>query len=76
MSTTLFRSPLAPRLEAFGAMRRALGRQAYSDYKILRYLDGYLLEVLRPGQPLTHEMVEGWITSMAQWRAGSPAWRI
>lgn len=46
MSTTLFRSPLAPRLEAFGAMRRALGRQAYSDYKILRYLDGYLLEVL------------------------------
>ncbi len=76
MSTTLFRSPLAPRLEAFGAMRRALGRQAYSDYKILRYLDGYLLEVLRPGQPLTHEMVEGWISSMAHLSVGTRVNRL
>jgi integrase len=76
MSTALFRSPLAPRLEAFGEMRRALGRQAYADYKILRYLDGYLLEVLRPGQPLTREIVEGWITSMAHLSVGTRVNRL
>jgi integrase/recombinase XerD len=76
MSTALFRSPLASRLQAFCAMRRALGRHAYSDYKILRYLDGYLLEVLRPGQPLTREIVEGWITSMAHLGVGTRVNRL
>lgn len=76
MSTALFRSPLAPRLQAFCAMRRALGRHAYSDYKILRYLDGYLMEILRPGQPLTREIVEGWITSMAHLSVGTRVNRL
>ena len=76
MSTALFRSPLAPRLQAFCAMRRALGRDAYADYKILRYLDGYLLEVLRPGQPLTREIVEGWIASMAHLSVGTRVNRL
>jgi len=76
MSTALFRSPVAPRLQAFCEMRRALGRHAYSDYKILRYLDGYLLEVLRPGQPLTREIVEGWITSMAHLSVGTRVNRL
>lgn len=76
MSTALFRSPLAPRLQAFCEIRRALGRQAYSDYKILRYLDGYLLEVLRPGQPITREIVEGWITSMAHLSVGTRVNRL
>ena len=76
MSTALFRSPLAPRLQAFCEMRRALGRHAYSDYKILRYLDGYLLEVLQPGHPLTREIVEGWITSMAHLSVGTRVNRL
>ncbi|MDH5725181.1 MAG: tyrosine-type recombinase/integrase [Nitrospira sp.] len=76
MNTALFRSPLAPRLQTFGAMRRALGRQAYSDYKILRYLDGYLLGVLRPGQPLTREIVEGWIASMTHLSVGTRVNRL
>ena len=76
MSTALFRSPVAPRLQAFCELRRALGRHAYSDYKILRYLDGYLLEVLRPGQPLTREIVEGWITRMAHLSVGTRVNRL
>lgn len=76
MSTALFRSPMAPRLQTFCEMRRALGRDAYADYKILRYLDGYLLEVLRPGQPITREIVEGWITSMAHLSVGTRVNRL
>lgn len=76
MSTALFRSPLAPRLQAFCAMRRALGKDAYADYKILRYLDRYLMEVLRPGQPITREIVEGWITSMAHLSVGTRVNRL
>ena len=76
MRTALFRSPLAPRLQAFCELRRALGRDAYADYKILRYLDRYLMEVLRPDQPLTREIVEGWITSMAHLSVGTRVNRL
>lgn len=67
MATCLFRSPLAFRLLAFLDTRRMgsspLGGE--SCFKILRYLDAFLLGELKPGETITREIAERWNASMA-----------
>ena len=56
-----FRSILASRLQSFLDIRRAVGRDACSDAKILRYLDRFFVGELKPGQALTRQVAERWI---------------
>jgi integrase len=66
MATCLFRSPLAPRLQAFVETRRAgNGVRGQSSEKILLYLDRFLMGEIKSGQPLTRQVVEHWNESMA-----------
>jgi integrase/recombinase XerD len=65
MATCLFRSPLAARLQAFLEVRYPGGRRGISSKKILLYLDDFLMSELKPGEPITRELVERWIESMA-----------
>ncbi len=60
MATCMFRSPLAPRLQAFLEMRVAMGRKGTNDKKMLIYLDRFLIAELKTGQPITREIVERW----------------
>lgn len=76
MTTCTFRSPLAPRLQAFLELRSALRRNGASDYKILRYLDRYLMGALKPGQTITREIAEEWIKSMEHLSIGTRINRI
>ncbi len=74
--TCLFRSVLASRLQSFLDIRRAVGRDARSDTKILRYLDHFLEGELRPGQALTRQVAERWIESFKHLSSGSRGNRI
>jgi integrase/recombinase XerD len=65
MATCLFRSPLAARLQAFLEARYGRGRRGISSQKILLYLDHFLVSELKPGQPITREVAEHWMESMA-----------
>jgi len=56
MATCNFRSPVASRLQAFLEMRIALGRKGKCDFKILTYLDHFLIGELKPGRPITAEI--------------------
>ena len=65
MATCLFRSPLAPRLQAFLETRLAGNRgRGVSRLKILRYLDCFLQGEIKPGQPLPREIAERFNESM------------
>ena len=65
MPTCIFRSPLAPRRQAFFQTRYVQNRRGLSSLKILRYLDRFLMGELRPGQPITRQVVEHWLESMS-----------
>lgn len=65
MGTCLFRSPLAPRLEAFLEVRYGRGKNGESSRKILFYLDRFLMSELEPGASITREIVDRWTESMA-----------
>jgi integrase len=65
MATCLFRSPLASRLQAFLEARYGRGRGGISSQKILLYLDQFLVTELKLGQPITREVAEHWLESMA-----------
>jgi integrase/recombinase XerD len=73
---TRFRSILAPRLQSFLDIRRAVGRNAVSDQKILRYLDRYLSRELKPGQALTRHVAERWIDELKNLSVGTRINRI
>ncbi|MFN7137824.1 MAG: tyrosine-type recombinase/integrase [Limisphaerales bacterium] len=76
MATCLFRSPLAPRIQAFLQTRQAAGHWYRSNEKILVYLDRFLTTELEPGQPITREIVERWFASMAHLSLGTRINRI
>ena len=76
MKTCTFRSPLAPRLQTFLEIRRALGRKADSDQKILRYIDRFLWSVLQPGQPITREIIHQWLKSIEPLSVGTRINRV
>jgi integrase/recombinase XerD len=65
MATCLFRSALAPRLQAFWETHYARGQSGLSSQKILLYLDRFLIDELKPGQSISREVVERWNESMA-----------
>ena len=65
MATCLFRSPLAPRLQAFWESHYARRQQGRSSQKILLVLDRFLTGELRPGQTITRPVMERWNESMA-----------
>jgi integrase len=65
MSTCLFRSPLAPRLQAFWETHYARSQSGLSSQKILLYLDRFLMGELKPGQTISPQVVERWNESMA-----------
>jgi integrase/recombinase XerD len=74
--TCLFRSVLASRLQSFLDIRRAVGRDARSDTKTLRYLDRFLVGELKPGQALTRQVVERWIETFKHLSSGTRGNRI
>jgi integrase/recombinase XerD len=76
MATCTFRSPLASRLQAFWEMRVALGRKGTNDRKILTYLDHFLMGELKPGRPITREIVERWFKHIEHLRPGTRINRI
>jgi integrase/recombinase XerD len=76
MATCLFRSPLAFRLQSFLETRRAAGRDDVNTRKILRYLDRFLMSELKPGEPITSELVEHWLESMESLSPGTRINRI
>lgn len=65
MSTCLFRSPLAPRLQAFLETHYARSRRGLSSQRILLSLDRFLMGELKPGQTISRQVVERWNESMA-----------
>jgi integrase/recombinase XerD len=71
MTMCIFRSPLAARLQSFLELRRASGRRAIQDQKILGYFDRFLMSDLEPKQAITSEVVNGWVNSMAHLSVGT-----
>lgn len=65
MATCYFRSALAPRLQAFWESHYGRTGRGVSNYRILLYLDQFLMGELEPGQPITGEVVARWNESMA-----------
>jgi integrase/recombinase XerD len=74
--TCLFRSIFASKLQSFLDIRRAVGRDARSDIKILRCLDRFLMGELKPGQALTRQVSEQWIDSFKHLSVGSRINRV
>jgi integrase/recombinase XerD len=74
--TRLFRSTLAARMHSFLEIRRAVGRNAYTDEKILAYLDRFLMGELKPGEALTRKVAERWIDGFKHLRIGTRSNRI
>ncbi|MEM7392357.1 MAG: tyrosine-type recombinase/integrase [Verrucomicrobiota bacterium] len=71
MTTSIFRSPVAAHLQSFLELRRASGRRAVCDQKILSYFDHFLIEELKPDQAITSELVDRWVASMAHLSVGT-----
>lgn len=76
MATLLFRSPLALRLQSFFDTRRAAGRRDIREIKILRYLDRFLIDAIKPGQTITRQVAQRWIDEMKHLSPGTRQNRI
>ncbi len=76
MATCLFRSCLAFWLQTFLETRRAAGRDDVGTQKILIYLDRFVMSELKPGRPITREIVEYWLKSMEHLSTGTRINRI
>jgi integrase len=74
--TTVFRSPLALRLQAFWESRRADGQRGFATHIILRGLDDFLRSELKPGDTITQDVAHRWFESMAHLSAGTRVNRI
>jgi integrase/recombinase XerD len=75
MATCLFRSPLAHRLQAFLESHPSSSRWG-SRQRVLRLLDRFLINELKPGQPVTREVVTRWVESNKHLAPGTRADRI
>jgi integrase/recombinase XerD len=73
---TVFRSPLADRLQAFCQARFPGGQSGFATHQLLRYLDQFLADELQPGDTITHDVVQRWIKSIEHLSAGSRVNRI
>ena len=70
MGTCSFRSALAFRLQSFWETRSAAGCGP-ALFKTLRYLDGFLMGELQPGDTITRELAERYFKSMEHLAAGT-----
>ena len=75
MAGALFRSVLAPRLEAF-LRTRSVGSRGQHTRKILRYLDQFLTREIKPGQTISREVAERWMASMKDLNPNTRGGRI
>jgi integrase len=57
-------------------MRVALGRKGTNDKKMLIYLDRFLIGELKPGRPITREIVERWFKDIERLSPGTRINRI
>jgi integrase len=57
-------------------MRVAMGRKGTNDKKMLIYLDSFLIGELKPGQPITREIVERFFKDIERLSAGTRINRI
>ncbi|MBI4626030.1 MAG: tyrosine-type recombinase/integrase [Verrucomicrobia bacterium] len=73
---TIFRSPLALRLQAFGVSRQAAGQRGSATHTILRRLDQFLAVELKPGDTITQEVAQRWFQSMEHLSAGTRVNRV
>jgi integrase len=71
MATCIFRSPLAFRLRAFLEARHMSGRSSTDLRKGLVYLDRFLMAEIKPGDPLSRQIVERWNESMRHLSTGT-----
>jgi len=72
MATLLFRSSLAPRLEAFlETVRQGNGDRGMCHLKILRALDRFFVAELKPGKPITRDLIERFSESMSHLATGT-----
>lgn len=77
MATRLFRSPMAPRLEAFlETIWQGNGDRGMSHLKILRALDRFFMTELKPGKPVTRELIERFTESMSHLSTGTRVNRL
>jgi integrase/recombinase XerD len=75
MATCLFRSPLAHRLQAYLETRPSCTRGGTRHY-LIGLLDLFFLNELKPGQPVTREVVARWVESNKHLAPGTRANRI
>ena len=73
---TVFRSPLAPRLQSFWEARHAGGQRGFSTQVILRGLDDFLRTELQPGDAITQEVARRWFKRMEHLSTGTRVNRI
>ena len=71
MTTCIFRSPLAFRLQSFLDVRCALGRKGDADRKNLIYLDRFLMSELKYENTITREIAVRWIKDMEHLSVGT-----
>src|ERR1017187_6032932 len=71
----LFRSVLAPRLDAF-LRTGCVDSRGQHTRKILCYLDQFLTRELKPGQAINREVGERWMASMKDLSPGTRSDRI
>ncbi len=76
MTTYPFQSSVASKMRTFMEMRRALGRKAVADRKILRYIDRFLTSALQPGGPITQEIFQQWLRSIERLSVGTRINRV
>ena len=76
MSVCSFRSPLAYRLQSFLEMRSAFGRDRHSYWKILTYIDRFLVRELKPGESITDDLLNRWMKDMEHLSVGTRLNRI
>lgn len=71
MATCIFRSPLAARLQSFMDLRNASGRRAPCHNKLLIYFDRFLIGEIKPGEALTSDIINRWLTSIEHLKVGT-----
>lgn len=65
-----FRSSLGPVIERYLALRRALGRDCYSEQRIFMHLDRFLASLVASAPDLTADVFAQWCLTDAHLRSG------
>lgn len=71
MATIIFRSKIAEHIKSFIELRKASGRQGNYDVGMMRQFDQFIMGKLKPGQPLTKDLLERYIQDIAHLNPGT-----